>query len=487
MSRAVKLFAAVCCALALCSPPAWASTTVGGGVVGRAGLYDYSPTMIQTGSGTAAVQQFWWCGARNAGDPSWYTDTVQYEEIALSPLHVVTGPVTVLGERTVGWDSAFTCNPRVVAGTYVNPLGDGVTYTYAMYYVGTSQTNGTDNSIGVAFSADGQSWRKYPNPVIYHTSTGGVYYGAGQPTAVNTSGTAGSAIQLVYENSNGPAGTTTHILETSPDGVHFTAAGTLSTTGLTDPHASIGDLAYNPAAGAWYGLYEQPTRPPATTGGFVERGQPGETLYTTTDLLAGAWTPLDTIDTNLTGYEANFLGSFLRNPDGTVLPGTNGTIEVYQSTSMPRPAANSTPLQRGQSGDVTRWDIAWSAWTPGAPLRAFTRYYSPTLAVHEVTTGWADTSTFGAESTLAHLYEAPTGAFTRPVYGCVQGSDDYFTSLDAACESQLTLGLDGYLDPNPATGLVALYRCYTGTDHFVSTDPGCEGTTTEKILGYAAP
>jgi hypothetical protein len=36
------------------------------------------------------------------------------------------------------------------------------------------------------------------------------------------------------------------------------------------------------------------------------------------------------------------------------------------------------------------------------------------------------------------------------------------------------------------SGRVAVYRCYTGVDHFLSTDGGCEGTTYERLLGYAA-
>ncbi len=32
----------------------------------------------------------------------------------------------------------------------------------------------------------------------------------------------------------------------------------------------------------------------------------------------------------------------------------------------------------------------------------------------------------------------------------------------------------------------ALYRCYTGVDHFISTDSACEGTTAEGLLGYAS-
>lgn len=116
-----------------------------------------------------------------------------------------------------------------------------------------------------------------------------------------------------------------------------------------------------------------------------------------------------------------------------------------------------------------------------APARA-----SSTLGVHEVTTGWADTGVFHLEFTLGHLHEAPAAGFTRALYGCVQGSDDYFNSLDGSCEGQLVLGLDGYLSPVAAPGLVELYRCYNG-DHFISTDPGCEHTRTEGVLGWATP
>lgn len=42
------------------------------------------------------------------------------------------------------------------------------------------------------------------------------------------------------------------------------------------------------------------------------------------------------------------------------------------------------------------------------------------------------------------------------------------------------------LYPSSGSGRTALYRCYTGGGHFFSTDPGCEGQTTEYTLGWMA-
>jgi hypothetical protein len=62
-----------------------------------------------------------------------------------------------------------------------------------------------------------------------------------------------------------------------------------------------------------------------------------------------------------------------------------------------------------------------------------------------------------------------------------------FLSFDLDCEGRLNLGPVGYIYQTQQPGTVALYRCAhsTVTDHFISTDPACEGHTVEQLLGYA--
>src|SRR3984957_11446721 len=104
-----------------------------GSVAGRAGIYDYSPSVIKSGD----LQQFWWCGAGiNPTDVTQFSDTIEYESIDLTT-NAHYGPLPVLAETQGGWDSVFTCNPKVVKGTFTNPLGSGENFTYAMYYVAT--------------------------------------------------------------------------------------------------------------------------------------------------------------------------------------------------------------------------------------------------------------------------------------------------------------------------------------------------------------
>jgi hypothetical protein len=450
-----------------------------GSVAGRAGIYDYSPSVIKS----ANLQQFWWCGAGiNPTDVTQFSDTIQYESIDLTT-NAHYGPLPVLAESQGGWDSVFTCNPKVVKGTFINPLGSGETFSYAMYYVGNGSLQGNDNCVGVAFSSDGVSWKKYPHPVILPETTQG--YGVGQPAVYNSDQHA--AIRMFYEdNSFGLH----HVEALSTDGVHFTVSGTLTTNGLEADSQTWGDMAYDPQTDYWYAAFNTALRNPATTGGILERGQYGIKLYRIKDasLLTGAtpWEFLTTVDTSLTGYESNFIPGFARDQYGNIIPGPG--IQMFTSISNPPPLWNASPADAGMSGDIGSWKISSFTWAQNQPMTALNRYFNQTT--HEVTTGWIDPKGgFSLQSTLGHLYQSPQQGATVAFYACKSGSMDYFVSLDSACEGARILGTNGYAYSASvaALNLVPLYRCSTGHDHFVSTDPKCEGQSTQQLLGYVLP
>jgi hypothetical protein len=454
-----------------------------GSVMGRIGLYDYSPSVILTGN----VEQFWWCGqARNPNNPSQNTDTILYATIDLAT-GKASSPQTVLGETPGAWDQAYVCNPQVVEGSFANPLGDGVTYTYAMYYVGTAQQSGVANSIGAAFSTDGVHWKKYPRPVIVGSTA--VNYGVGQPAPYNSDHK--SAIWLFYEDQNSAAGAQ-HIEAISSDGLHFRTAGTVTTNGLNlnYPGASWGDIAYDPVTCSWYAAFNMNVRDPSTTGNQTERGQTGVTLYRipASSLLTGAtpWQELHSFDTNGTGNESNFIAGFLRDEFGNVNVGPYPGIALFTSISNPKPGWNASTGDAAGGAVPEYWDIGEVEWTPDRPLLALNRYANK--SVRESTTGWIDPEGgFALQSSLGFLYESPQNGATLAFYGCKNGSADYFVSTDHACEGGRILGLEGYgyAQQNMSQPLVPLYRCASGHDHFVSDDAGCEGEDPAPVfLGY---
>ncbi len=449
-----------------------------GSIAGRANVYDYSPSVIQTGT----LQESWWCGyGDNPENRSQLSDTIQYQSIDLST-NARHGPRTVLVETPGAWDSTFACNPKVIRGFFANPLGDGENFSYAMYYVGIDAPVGAVNFIGVAFSNDGVSWKKYPHPVIAPETSEG--YGVGQPAVYNSD--RQGAIRMFYEDSSYYPHHTEAI---SRDGVHFTVLGILTTNGLDPQCLTWGDIAYDSGTGYWYAAFNTALRDPSTTGGVLERGQYGIKLYRIPDasLLTGndPWELLMNFDTNLNGYEANFIAGFVRDEYGNLVAGS--PIRMYTSVSNPPPPWDASPAVAGASGAITNWDISWATWTPGQ--FAVLKQYS-NQATHQVTTGWVDPKGgFVLEATLGHLYQDPQSGATVPLFGCKAGSTDYFISRDAACEGARILGVNGYAYTQPVTGLnlVALYRCSSGHDHSVSANQACDGQTGQPLLGYILP
>jgi hypothetical protein len=74
---------------------------------------------------------------------------------------------------------------------------------------------------------------------------------------------------------------------------------------------------------------------------------------------------------------------------------------------------------------------------------------------------------------------------TTLLFECQVGQHNLLTP-DVNCEGLPNLGPVGYVWEEAGDGRVALYRCYVPStgDHLVSEDEGCEGHTTERLLGY---
>lgn len=457
------------------------------GAIGNVGRYNYSPSIIEQGN----IRQFWWCSnGINPNDRSQYSDAIYYASLNLST-KVFSSPVLVLAETPGSWDAVYTCNPKVVGGVFNNPLGNGTTYSYAMYYVATSSTGGIDNSIGVAFSNDGIHWNKYPFPVIPSSGPDGYDgYGVGQPALYNADHK--SAITLFYEDSYPSVH---HVAAVSSDGIHFTVQGTLTSAGLDedDPNPLWGDMSYDSQTGEWYAIFNRPVRSMVTTDGVIEHGQYGVELYKipANAILNGSssWQQLITVDTVSTGFEANFIAGFVRDMWGNVNVASSPNIQFYSSVSYPPPSWHASPATAANSGKLNNWIVYPMSWNPGqSPALLLNRYSTGT--VHEVTTGWIDPNGgFNLEESLGHLQANPSEGANVPWYGCKVGTSNYFISLDVACEGALVLGKVGYgyAQEDAAQKRIPLYRCSTAKDHFVSKDPNCEGQKTDMLLGYAAP
>jgi hypothetical protein len=460
------------------------SRSVPKGAVGNIGRYNYSPSIIQTGN----TLQIWWCSQGvNPLDSSQNTDAIYFSSANVTTL-IFSKPILVLSETPGTWDSAYTCNPKIIGGVFDNPVGDGRTYSLAMYYVATAEVSGENNSIGVAFSNDGVHWQKYPEPVIPSSSPTG--YGVGQPSVYNTDQKA--AITIFYEDSNP---TVHHVAAVSSDGLHFVVHGDLTTHGMNadNPYATWGDMAFDSIKREWYAIFNRPLRPPTTTGEVLEHGQYGVELYKIGQdaLLTGtsAWRPIATMDTNRTGFESNFLSGFIRDAYGTLNLPYYPKIKMYTSVSYPAPSWAATPAEAATSAAAGTWILMPMESTPGALTELpFNQYFNG--RIHEVTTGWVDEGGgFQLQMNIGHLSVNPTGRASRVFYGCKSGESDYFVSLDVNCEGRRVLGKQGYgyATPVPGLNLVAIYRCFSGSDHFVSLDPNCEGQTTDARLGYILP
>jgi hypothetical protein len=483
---AVLALAALLASLLTVGSSAHADTSIGEPYIGNANKYDYSPTMIQSGGN----QDWWWCGQ---------TDTDTILQKSYRPATGMSATTTAFSRGSAGqWDSAFVCNPVAVKGTFTNPFGDGLSYTHVIYYVATSRGDGTQNSIGAAFSQNGTTWRKYPTPVIVPANIAQGSYGVSEPSAVNLDG--GQNIRVFYGDSTRPGGFAQVAAETT-NGVTFTQVGVVNINGLY-AQSAIGnsDFALDAATNTWYmtvpSLPLRPRAPGSVAGDYEEReyGQftlykmPASTLFAST----GSWENLTTIGTAQTGFVVNAIPGFARDQHGKLNTISQWpSIQMFFNVSNPRPSATATALDAQRSAATNTWDISWAAWNGTNRFRPLTRYWSTTIGTHQVTTGYIQAAYNVNEMTLGKLREAPSATASVPLYSCKASGTDYFLSTDILCEGQYYVGLIGYAASSSSgvSGAVPLYRCYrtASGSHFVSSLANCEGQITESLLGYAFP
>ena len=113
-----------------------------------------------------------------------------------------------------------------------------------------------------------------------------------------------------------------------------------------------------------------------------------------------------------------------------------------------------------------------------------------TRSVHPTRGHWASTRLappgFTAEGSWRLLRTPEPG--TKLLYECQVGGHNLL-SPDVGCETLVPLGPVGYVYEQTADGRLPLHRCRVAStgDHFVSSDPACEGQAFESLLGSVLP
>jgi hypothetical protein len=478
----------------------------------RPNVYDYSASVIDDGT----VQHFWWCGGNysRTGDDIFYR-TYNLSTGQWSPADATQSPVVLQRSlATNAWDYALQCNPRVVRGSF-SPFGPtGAHYNTAMYYTGTSRSDGKYNRIGVAFSNDDVNWVKFGNREVIGPAV--VAPGCtAPPTSPDYSNCPYGVSAIAAYNRSGTADIIIFYLDTSVadnaifyrealDGVTFGPATRISTAGLVNGSDVMTDIALDPQTQTFYALAHYPWRPGDSEGyGYGIYKLAASSVLVGT----GTWQALGFIDSNLTGLYLNLQPSFRHDAYDNIsnwLPNVFTYFAGGGSNDQGGPGCN--PPTSGNC--IGTWEINSTAWTPSPNTVPLTRWYNCGAHDHWVTGGYVSPkggtpppgtcpSYYSSEGALGYMYMSPAAdtSLVKPaglyLYSCVLGSD-HFVSQRADCEGQEQLGILGwiYQSARLTGGTAPIYRCYTGSDHFVSPYSNCEGAevagSTPELLGYIA-
>ncbi|MDS0849239.1 hypothetical protein [Burkholderia cenocepacia] len=279
--------------------------------------YNYVPSVIMLADGT---QKMWWC----AGGAS--SDVILYRSINANTQQIITDTTQVLAEGVSGsWDSVFVCDPSVIMGDFTYPDGSGVHYSYLMYYTGTdnSTNGGIDNGVGVAYSNDGVTWRKWPFPILRTSST---EYGIGEQSAISADGKSAVWLFVLQKLDSSPQH---YHLYYSTDGVHLQYKFQVSESGVIGNFITEADFAFDYNGGNVY----------MVTNRINDEATMDVYQMPWTSLSNGTWQHFASLGANGTykptpaSYKYNGGAGFLRNEFGnnsTWLP----MIEVFFGAGM---------------------------------------------------------------------------------------------------------------------------------------------------------
>jgi len=169
------------------------------------------------------------------------------------------------------------------------------------------------------------------------------------------------------------------------------------------------------------------------------------------------------------------------------------------------PFANSIPVYRcwdaqatnhflsvdqACNGKAMEWRLGYLADAPQFPspdFVALSRYEDPVEQDTWVTNSLPPEN-YTFKTRLGYLFTA-AHPNTFAVYDCyLPNEHDHMLDIDVKCGNPAVqnLGLMGWIKTEPFEGSVPIYRCHDPVvyNHFVSTDPACEGKTIEWRIGY---
>lgn len=294
----------------------------------RAG-YDYAPAVMRDGNS----MDIWWCGSGNNADNIYYRN-IDVSGPTYGPIHNVLQPSN---QGSNGWDSAHTCDPSVVKGDFVYPLGSSTHYQYAMYYTGTNDgsNGGVNNGIGVAFSNDKINWVKHPTP-IYRENYGQAY-GIGHQVAIN--GTGGPAVWLFVLRQETVGGAQHYHLFHSPNGLNLDYQHQISEQGVYGGFITAADFGFDATTSNVY----------MVTNRLNDEGRLDVYRTPWSAMAAGTWEAVDNVTSADTGKSWNAFAAFLRDPYGSINP----WFPAYQLYF-----GGATSQGSGRP-DPNLWDIYW--------------------------------------------------------------------------------------------------------------------------------